>query len=423
MHKLDIQGRATVNLLSFHKSLFLLSLFGTFLILPNTAVGVSVTILRDMAILGLMFMWLLVGGGQQKPSEQTTIWGITSLFVVVVAMAATNSSHISLVAPLYIRLFLYIASVSILASHPLSRGMKIDLFRYVYASLAAYILLSLITYIFPFGRTATGAMEGFAGQHFSKFVFVTSTLFYLMVVMRSPRDRKANQLQDILLLGLSLLSLALVLQRGALIAVAVGFLIYRKRILPNGSAWSRALFWSLLASVFAMVVTSERFLSYAFFDRFGPRQILHHVLNGTFSWDMIRARGRFEMAEAITANADIGILGNGPGVAKYIVGSEFFLGREPHNDMLMLLTDVGVLGSILVLLILLLPALLRRRIQLPPNSYSEILYVTGASSLLGFVCWMAVSNVLVYLPANFLASSLLILAGKSHLPVKNPRLV
>lgn len=395
------------------RTLLLIILFGNAVFFSGKILGISVVLLRDAVI--LMFVLFVIAAGKQALSggRLIEIVLVVSLFLAATFLASLEVVYPALIVPLYFRLLVYTTVVILFASLHFEDSLVAELFRVVYFILSAYVILSLGMYVLPMGRTEVGAMEGFSGQHFSKFVYVICVIFFLTTLLQRPFRLRNAIIKDTFLLFLSVAALVLVLQRGAILAVAIGLIVLNGRILPRKYPLSRIAFWSIFAASLTILLSSERFVSYAFFEQFGPKEIYNAIIEGNFSLDMIRARGRFQIADAIVASAEIGFLGNGPGVAKHIVGAEFFEGREPHNDILMFLVDLGVFGTLSVSALLLMPLLISRKTDAPSRSYGGILFTSGAASMIGFFAWMAVSNVVIYLQYNLLISAILILIGKS----------
>lgn len=236
-------------------------------------------------------------------------------------------------------------------------------------------------------------VDGFSGQHYFKFFCVVA--FVAAVAKFVECQNKLDPFIYCWLL-VSALSLILILQRGAVVSTIVALLTL---VLLRG--WVR-LSYLLPLSIGILILGvvgiefSDMLIDYFFFGNFGPKEITAAILEGSFSLEMIRSRGRLDMAHILLQHYEIGAFGYGYGTSKELIGASFFDGREVHNDGLVFLVDVGVVGALLAYGVMLWPCLFARWYFRRVCGYVPLNTDVGIALLVGMLSWTWLSNVLIY---------------------------
>jgi len=389
----------TVHLKSINILVFLLVAypFSHFEIISFKIAGVSSVFLRDIVFTSILVFFLLINFKTKieinRKTRNIIVFYIAFTFYCFLSFLLSDTRM--LVLPFIYRLIIISLLLFSLFMVDCSTLNIQQLFKSLYISFSGYCSLSLL--LTPIlGFADEGGLNGIAGQHFSKFIFVLSSIFFLTCFARGGKN-----MRDLFFLSISVICLILVLQRGAIISLIVAMLV----ILMSGSVktkfYGAIIFTITFFSVVYYLMSNEAIMQYAFFDSYGPEVILSNIINGTFDWHMIRARGRFEIIEILTGSGSISFLGLGAGYSKSILETMFFVGKEPHNDMLFLLYDFGWFGFMLFMLF----ELSIQRVQVDYKTLSrkeEILIVFSKASFLGFTFWMMVSNVLIYMTYAFM---------------------
>ncbi|MDT8953426.1 hypothetical protein [Aeromonas caviae] len=355
--------------------------------------GTSMSFLRDVAFFLALVFFLLSIRVEKESSKVTGNVSFVLLFLfcfnALVLMSFIVSSDRMLVLPFLLRSFILLLIVTITEKLEYDDFSLMKMVNYLGVCFLVYTIGSLLT-IPVIGFSSAGGIEGLAGQHFSKFIFLLSSIFYLSLYLRFNKS-----LGNLCGLVISLVAMFLVLQRGAIIAfVIAAFVIfvagnYRRKIVGT------IVFLMLLPFFLFYLSTDDSIMQYAFFEGYGPDVIFSSLLDGTFDWSMIRARGRFELMEIITYNSDLTVLGNGAGYVKRLLSDYFFIDKEPHNDFLFILYDFGMV-TLLILIFLILSMLGIDIERNGVNSPRKVLLIFSKASILGMSFWMIVSNVLIY---------------------------
>lgn len=366
--------------------LFALLLFGAPFIGSIEVGGVSVVLLRDAGLIALCVMFLLKAGSRHRRPRlfgAPPAWALwlllLSVYVAINTMLSVNGSNAASIA---VRLFGLSAVAMTLICVDDVRGAYQ---KAILQLLAAYCLVSLV--VAPF---VGEYLEGPLGRHFTKFVALTGFCLSLSLIANGLNRRISYACA-----ALSVTVGILCLQRGFVIAAFVALLVTMLLLKVSVGLRVRVLAAALVLGGGAWMVIGDRLVEYAFYEGVGPAQIVSSIADGSFELSMLRTRSRLDLADIVITGSQVSVLGHGAGWSKYLIGGFYGEGKEPHNDMLVLLFDYGLLGLSLFFLFLL--SFFRRGKNMSRQGGRIGAHALAATSLMsGCVAWMFFSNVLIY---------------------------
>lgn len=375
------------------------------------AAGESVAELRDISVAGLLILYIAYRVLYKRRTATAVIasgWVLAYAgFVMYLLLGVAFSEHRTLAIAVLVRLSIGLLLVIAVAVSPLRLHQQAMLT--VASTLPKFFLGYAIIAFCLYIVLGQQYLEGLSGRHYSKFIALSGLLFSVAMIAKRCGGRLVR-VSAIIMAATGLLCL----QRGFILAAVAGV---SSILMIAKSGRKSKLNIAVLVVVGAgvmLTILKDRILDYSFYDAVGPSQILAAVRNGTFNFEMLRTRGRLDLVESILNDSEITLLGSGGGTAKYIVGEDFGTGKEPHNDILALLVDYGVVGLFLFITFGFL--FIKRALSISRAQSDEVsaLAISSISIFTACAVWMTFSNVLIYAMNGF-AFALMLLALSEHL--------
>lgn len=350
--------------------------------------GVTLNSLKDLVVLSVMLLSLikikfLVVGKEIKILFQ--------FLVVVLIFSLILSPDIKSGLQYLIKILFPFVAYIYCRSIILKNSKFPFLLRNVIVFYIAYIILSLF-----YGYAVGDTQSGLTDRHYFKFNAVFLFLISLSTVLFAK-----YRILGLIGLCVSLFALLIIMQRGALISIVIGsfFLLY---IFGYFSIRRILLILPLIIFSIFMLFQNKSFIEYSFYEGKGPEYIITQLKQGKLDSSVIRDRERGVLLSAMLEGYNISALPGGLGEAKRRVQERYwyFGGKEPHNDWVVLLIDLGIIGCFMIFMLFLLLSFASIR------QLKEILYVrhfertvslsTGLAMVYGMLIWMMFSNVLIY---------------------------
>lgn len=358
---------------------------------------VSLLFLRDLLLFCLV-CYLSIGVAlffKREKSIVIPVWyKLFSLFVVWLLVRTIFANNFILIVPFILRMTC-IALVGWL--------MLVNLRKYPAERLIKNLLLSISVYFsIAFAEmliTKGAVLQGPSGQHYSKMIALTGVLLSISFIQKKNFQKLA-----FICFVFSMLGGLLCVQRGFILASLIGLVTVL--IISKATPAKKLLLISLLiiTSIVAAIGFGSEFIEYGFFEKYGPKDIIAAMLHGNFDISMVRTRGRLEIFEIVTSNLPLTVLGNGAGSVKNIIGVHLWFGKEPHNDLLMILYDYGITGLVLFLLFIITFIGFNLKKVHVNDSVIAACATTSISIIVALSVWMTFSNVLIYSFGSFVFS-------------------
>ncbi|MEO1224985.1 MAG: hypothetical protein AAFX92_12210 [Pseudomonadota bacterium] len=175
----------------------------------------------------------------------------------------------------------------------------------------------------------------------------------------------------------------------------------------------------LLVVAIALLTTSERFLTYAFYAHISPEVIWQQLLDGNLNPDLLRDRGRLDWIRILFAMSPPSTFGIGMGSVPTLLGQSLGLSHyELHNDILLIFFEAGYVGIALFALAIISTLVWSMRGVLRSTGQALVYYRVALGMLLACTVWMSFSNVWNYSSVGVtIALVFLVLAEKGSGPV------
>lgn len=261
-------------------------------------------------------------------------------------------------------------------------------FRAIRAGILAYLVGSILLYAVQ----GTPFLEGFSGRHYSKFVALAGLIIAFSEMFSGRMSRRSW-----ILLLVCLVSIALILQRGVLLAGFAGCLAVLLVARSRGEHAKRLLLLVLLVVALALLTTSERFITYAFYAHISPEVIWQQLMDGNLNPDLLRDRGRLDWIRILFAMSPPSTFGIGMGSVPTLLGQSLGLSHyELHNDILMIFFEAGYVGFALFALAIISTFVWSVRGVLRSTGQALLYYRVAFGMLVACTVWMFFSNVWNY---------------------------
>ena len=188
---------------------------------------------------------------------------------------------------------------------------------------------------------------------------------------------------------------------------------------PRAEHAKRLLLLILLLVAIALLTTSERFISYAFYAHVSPGVIWQQLLEGNLNPDFLRDRGRLDWIRILFAMSPPSTFGIGMGSVPTLLGQN--LGRshyELHNDIMLILFEAGYVGFALFALAITSTLVWSVRGVLRSTGQALLYYRVAFGMLVACTVWMFFSNVWNYSSVGVtMVMVFLVLAEKASSPI------
>ena len=183
----------------------------------------------------------------------------------------------------------------------------------------------------------------------------------------------------------------------------------------GGEHVKRLLLLVLLFVAIALLTTSERFISYAFYAHISPDVIWQQLLDGNLNPDLLRDRGRLEWIRILFAMSPPSTFGIGMGSVPTLLGQGLGVSHyELHNDILLIFFEAGYFGFTLFLLAIISTLGWSLRGVMRSTGQALLYYRVAFGMLVACSVWMFFSNVWNYSSvAMTMALVFLVLAEKA----------
>ncbi len=241
---------------------------------------------------------------------------------------------------------------------------------------------------------------GVFGRHSPKFLLAFIVLLSLSAIHVRFRRRFA-----MVVFFLSLTWLTLLLQRGAMLALAVGAGVYW--FLSTDHRWMTRLFQGVLIGSFVVFIGwimlfDSSFAEYMFIPNRGPEDLFAALFSGDWASaiSVINFKGRLEMW-SYALEQGLSILGAGMGSTSYNMTNIFGRIYEIHNDQLTYLIDGGYIGFALYWLMWLGMGTLAIRYRRSEDQQTRMLALLLGAYASALLVWGLVDHVVSYADLSY----------------------
>ncbi|MCA9782752.1 MAG: hypothetical protein KDC10_08100 [Calditrichaeota bacterium] len=240
---------------------------------------------------------------------------------------------------------------------------------------------------------------GVFGRHSPKFALTFIVMFSLTTAM--SRIHRRLSLTTFIL---SLAWLSLLLQRGAMLALAFGGIalwILSMDKIKFSRLVQAAVFAMFVGMLSFTMLYNSSFSTYMFVPHRGPHDLFMALLSGDFQGavDVINFKGRLEMW-GYAMQLGVSFLGAGMGSSAYYMRGMFGRIYEIHNDHLAYLLDGGLLGYSLFWLMWVGMAGMAWHYRKSVDNLTRTLAILMGAYGAGLFIWSIVDHVISYADAS-----------------------
>lgn len=241
---------------------------------------------------------------------------------------------------------------------------------------------------------------GIFGRHTPKFPLTFIVLLSIAAMQARIRPKMA-----LFTLVLSFIWLMLLLQRGAMLALAIAGITYWILSMDKiriGRILQGAAMLAFVAGIGWTLFYNSSFASYMFIPNRGPDDLILSLRSGDLlgAIDLVNFKGRLELWE-YALQLGIGVFGAGMGSTSFFMNGIFGRVYEIHNDHLTYLIDGGYIGYGLFMLMWIGMIALALRYRQSRDRLTRMLALLVGSYSAALFFWGIVDHVVSYADASF----------------------